>query len=301
MKAVFTTKVEPTYDDLPEFRYHFPRTYLRVAESAIGDWIIYYEPRRSSGDLSSRGGRQVYFATARVKDIRPDPTLADHFYAFMEDFLPFPRPVPFRDGAHYYETGLKRDDGGTNKGAFGRAVRPLPERDYADILQAGMARILSPAFSPADRDVLGTPGFADEPATFERPVVERLVARPVRDAAFAAAVKGAYDDTCAVTGLRLINGGGRAEVQAAHIRAVASQGPDSPRNGVALSSTVHWMFDRGLISATDDHRLLVAEQHVPESARRFFLPSGRLQVPRRRDLQPHPQFLDWHRRNVFKG
>jgi putative restriction endonuclease len=28
-KAVFTTKADPTYDDLPEFRYHFPRTYLR--------------------------------------------------------------------------------------------------------------------------------------------------------------------------------------------------------------------------------------------------------------------------------
>ena len=37
-KAVFTTKVEPTYDDLPEFRYHFPRSYLRQAEAAVGDW-----------------------------------------------------------------------------------------------------------------------------------------------------------------------------------------------------------------------------------------------------------------------
>lgn len=43
-KAVCTTKAEPTYDDLPEFRYHFPRTYLRQVEAALGDWIIYYEP-----------------------------------------------------------------------------------------------------------------------------------------------------------------------------------------------------------------------------------------------------------------
>jgi putative restriction endonuclease len=28
-KAVFTTKIDPTYDDLPEFRYHFPQTYRR--------------------------------------------------------------------------------------------------------------------------------------------------------------------------------------------------------------------------------------------------------------------------------
>jgi putative restriction endonuclease len=39
-KVVFTTKIDPTYDDLPEERYHFPRTYLRQAESAIGDWIF---------------------------------------------------------------------------------------------------------------------------------------------------------------------------------------------------------------------------------------------------------------------
>lgn len=29
--AVFTTKVSPTYDDLPEVRYHFPKTYLNFA------------------------------------------------------------------------------------------------------------------------------------------------------------------------------------------------------------------------------------------------------------------------------
>ncbi|QJE74647.1 restriction endonuclease [Aerophototrophica crusticola] len=300
MKAVFTTKVDPTYDDLPEFQYHFPRTYLRQAQAAVGDWIIYYEPRRSTGDRSSRGGRQAYFATARVMGIRPDPTLPDHFYAFVEGYLPLVRPVPFREGSHYYERGLRRDDGETNKGAFGRAVRLLTEQEYADILQAGMAHILTP--EPPTAPVGQTPfGFADEPATFERPIIERLVARPVRDAAFAAAVKEAYHDTCAITGLRLINGGGRAEVQAAHIRPVAEHGPDSPRNGLALSATVHWMFDRGLVSATDDCRLLVAERHVPEPARRLFLPDGKLQLPDRPDLRPHPQFLRWHRERVFKG
>jgi putative restriction endonuclease len=42
-KAVFTSKIEPSYDDLPEERYHFPRTYLRQVEAAVGDWIVYYE------------------------------------------------------------------------------------------------------------------------------------------------------------------------------------------------------------------------------------------------------------------
>ena len=45
-KAVFTTKIMPSYKDLPEVMYHFPKTYLRQVNSAIGDWIVYYEPRR---------------------------------------------------------------------------------------------------------------------------------------------------------------------------------------------------------------------------------------------------------------
>jgi putative restriction endonuclease len=47
-KAVFTTKVAPSYKDLPEERYHFPRTYLNFVEQTIGDYIVYYEPRRST-------------------------------------------------------------------------------------------------------------------------------------------------------------------------------------------------------------------------------------------------------------
>ncbi|MGH6673150.1 MAG: HNH endonuclease [Xanthobacteraceae bacterium] len=44
-----------------------------------------------------------------------------------------------------------------------------------------------------------------------------------------------------MTGLQIINGGGRAEVQAAHIRPVAAGGFDSVRNGLALSGTIHWI------------------------------------------------------------
>ena len=66
MKGIFTTKPFSSYDDLPETRYHFPKTYLNQVQRTGGDWIVYYEPRRSSVEPSSRGGRQGYFATARV-------------------------------------------------------------------------------------------------------------------------------------------------------------------------------------------------------------------------------------------
>jgi putative restriction endonuclease len=299
MKAVFTTKIDPAYDDLPEQRYHFPRTYLRQAEAAVGDWIVYYEPRRPGA--AGSGGRQAYFATARVTGVRRDPARDDHFYADVADYLELDRPVPFREGAHYYESALQRDDGRTSKGAFGRAVRSVPDAEFDAILAAGFAPMLG-ADAARERLRAELPaGFDEEPATFERPIIERLVARPFRDAAFALAVKRAYGDTCAFTGLKIINGGGRAEAQAAHIRPVADAGPDSVRNGLALSATAHWMFDRGLVSVDDDHTLLVAKDRVPAAASRLFLPEGRILPPARAELRPHPQFLRYHREHVFKG
>lgn len=314
-KAVFTTKPASIYDDLPEYRYHFPKTYLRQVRAALGDWIVYYEPRRSSADVASRGGRQVYFATARLDRIEPDPARPDHFYAFVSGYLPFVHPVPFREGGRTFETGLEKDDGSTNKGAFGWAVRTLTDAEYDAIWMAGFGHVLglAPRLRPAPdapEEPLrpwhmaaeeGTTFDYDLPLEQDRRIVEQLIARPFRDRAFAAAVKDAYGDRCAMTGLKIINGGGRSEVQAAHIRPVAENGPDSVRNGLALSGTMHWMFDRGLASVDDDYSLLLARDRVPDAVDRLLGGNARLILPERPDLQPHPSFLDWHRRNIFKG
>jgi len=299
-KAIFTTKADPTYDDLPEERYHFPRTYLRQVEAVRGDWIVYYEPRRPSGDLSSRGGRQSYFATARVDRVEPDPARPDHFYAFVSEFLEFDRPVPFREGTRYFEAGLERDGGRTNKGAFGRAVRALSDKEYDLILQAGFAQTLG-EISEQVGSGLEPSELAEEAVPFCRPVVEQIIRRPFREAAFATRVKDAYENTCAMTGLKIINGGGRAEVQAAHIRPVAHDGPDSIRNGLALSGTVHWMFDRGLISVDDDCGILIAKNRLPDTITRLLREDRRLLTPKRSSLRPHIHFLRYHRERIFKG
>jgi putative restriction endonuclease len=302
-KAILTTKVDPAYDDLPEERYHFPRTYLRQVEAAVGDWVIYYEPRRTSADLSSRGGRQAYFAAARVQSVVPDPSKDDHFYALISDFLEFDRAVPFQEGGRYYESALEREDGKTNKGAFGRAVRGLDDLEFEAILQAGFAKVLDEVAPRKRAEPSGESAYlvAEEAAEFERPIVERVVARPFRDAAFAAAVKSAYNETCAMTGLRIINGGGRAEVQAAHIRPVAAGGSDSVRNGLALSGTVHWMFDRGLISVDEDHSILIAKDKLPDTALRLIREERQLILPERFDALPHREVLRYHRETIFKG
>lgn len=298
-KAIFTTKISPTYDDLPEVRYHFPKTYLNQVQQVLGDWIVYYEPRRPDANLNKTGGRQTYFATARIKEITADPLRPDHFYAIVTDYLDFDRDVPFKEGTYYYESILEKNDGSTNKGAFGRAVRILPDAEYDRILHAGYAPIIEEGKQNSP-DAKGR-GLYDPPAEFERPIVEQVVKRPFRDAAFAKLVKDVYQQTCAMTGLQIINGGGRSEVQAAHIMPVASNGPDTVRNGIALCQTVHWMFDRGLLSVDDDYTVLKAKGKIPPPVERLLEPTGKLIVPQNEIYMPHPHYLKFHRENVFKG
>jgi putative restriction endonuclease len=295
-KAILTTKASPSYDDLPEARYHFPSTYLNQVRAAVGDHIIYYEPRRPSTDDSSRGGRQAYFATARIDDVVEDAARPDHFYALISNYLDFDRPVPFAEGGAYYESALRKDDGSTNRGAFGRAVRTIPDFEFDQILKAGFAAELTPSNELERTDGLDEPAYE-----YERPIVELTISRPFRDQAFKRAVRTAYQNRCALTGIQLINGGGRPEVQAAHIMPVARKGPDSVRNGLALSGTVHWMFDRGLVSVDENYRIVVAKDRVPDQVRQLLNQNGKLVPPNDRNLHPHPQYLKFHRERIFKA
>jgi putative restriction endonuclease len=295
-KGVFTTKVNPVYDDLPEIRYHFPKTYLNQVRQITGDWIVYYEPRREDASPAGRAGRQAYFATARVERIETDCRRQGYYYAFLSDYLEFDNPVPFKIGSTYLERLLEKEDGTTNKGAFGRAVRTMSNDEYETIVKLGFD-------TTSDRRTDRSMMIAEEPAEYDRPVLERLVRRPFRDATFAKNVVMAYGGTCAVTGLRLINGGGRCEVEAAHIRPVGEDhhGPDSVRNGIALSRTVHWMFDRGLLTLTDDYKILMGERLLADDTRRLIEPHKKIRLPDDPKMRPHPQFLSYHRDNIFKG
>lgn len=261
----------------------------------MGDLIVYYEPRRDQG-------RQSYVATARVAGIEVDPREQGHFYALMAEYIEFPAPVPYRIGDRFFEDKLRGPDGKTNLGASQRAVRAIPDNEFEAILAAAFATAM------ADLEPTGIPGDIGwklhEPSeAFERPIIEALVSRPFRDIAFKATIRNAYRDTCAFTGLKLINGGGRPEIDAAHIRPVGDghNGPDSARNGLALCKTAHWMFDRGLITLSDDFRIVQARQLDRSEVSRLLHADGFARVPTDPLLQPHPQFLQYHRTHIFKG
>lgn len=73
------------------------------------------------------------------------------------------------------------------------------------------------------------------------------------------------------------------------------------RNGLALSGTAHWMFDRGLISIADDYSLLLREEAIPGHFFRIINEDRRLKVPESPSLRPHPTFLGYHREHVFRA
>ena len=277
------------YDDIPEVHYQFPKSYLSRAQQMVGDWIVYREPVKIP---SSKG----FFAVAKVELIIPDPVEPDRYRAIIEEgsYLPFEPTVPHVVNGEQVEQGILNDLGKIS-GRAQAAVRPLSQSDFARIVSLGLP---DEDFLPREGELESIDRVRDNQVPFEieRPLVQSLVSKPFRDRAFRRAVMHAYDGRCAVTGWKLVNGGGRLEAQAAHIKPVEHGGPDSIRNGLALSGTAHWMFDRGLIGMTDDHEILVHRKvNDREGVEAIINVSGKLLPPSREADSPHPQFLAWHR------
>jgi len=295
--AVFLHRSDSIYSDIPAEQYQFPPQYLRRVESTVGDWIIYLEPSKVH---ATRG----YFAVARVREVIPDPGTPGMYLAIIEPgtYLDFASPVPFNGPDGIVERGVLNEEGRIS-GRAQSAVRALSAADFHRIVTAGLDEVdtLLPRL-----DESMPRGFAEDQAPFvfeqERERAIQLTSRVLRDRVFRRIVLRAYDQRCAVTGLKLINGGGRAEVAAAHIRPVEANGPDILTNGIALSGTAHWMFDRGLIGLSDDLDILVSRQvNDPAGVHGIINRTGRALCPTRPSERPHPRFLAWHRENRFKA
>lgn len=295
MKAVFDSKPSSRYDD-DVTRYQFGRRYLSLVQRARGDWVIL---RRSRAD----GGNLAYFAVARVATLEPDPNNPAMTFALLDDYLEFDRNVPWRLEGRYAEEALRempiKQVGVKLRGS---SVRVLSDADFAAIVSIGLSQTLAP--ENAVRLGLSGVGEAARPFEFDvapgldqvRRVEQMLMNRKIRDANFRRHVCEAYEDRCAVTGLRIINGGGRSEVQAAHVWGVGEGGPDVVQNGIALSGTIHWLFDRHLISLTDEYRLLVSHNKVPAELRVLFgRQMDRIHLPRDQRLWPHRTYVEKHR------
>jgi putative restriction endonuclease len=294
MKAVFSHKPNSQYDDIKGVQYHFPKLYLSRVKQSIGDWFVYYE------QLSGMNGR-YYTGCGLVKSIVADNNIPDHYYAELSDFIDFDRLLEYRE-KNGFELKLVGEDGSINGGTAQSAVRIISDVEFEKIISAALSE---KAEWPDRNDSMqfdDDMGFSDihseQPeiigAPYERKVLPQLLNRKWRDDKFKLHIRKAYDRRCAFTGLRLINGRGRPEVEAAHIRPVEFGGNDWVRNGIALSGTVHWMFDRGLLSLGDDFEILKSRK-LNHDVSGLLRKERTALVPTSELHQPHPEYLKWHR------
>ncbi|MCY3884446.1 MAG: HNH endonuclease [Gammaproteobacteria bacterium] len=303
MKAIFSSRPDTHYNDDITYRYQFPRNYLRVAERTIGDWIIFHQTQRGSG-------RAGYFSRARVENVVPDTENPRRYYAILSSYEQFYRVVPFRKPDDTYWENSLRDLSPDRVGVNirGKSVRIISERDYTEIVFMGFAELLRR--SNVDRlelhdalDPLYDPTKEPElqDATTRERIVQSLTSnRILRDAAFRGLVLDAYDDTCAITGLCIVNGQGKVETNAAHIRPVADNGPDVVRNGLALSATCHWAFDRHLLSLSDDGELILSKNLTRRFRSLLPVEGEKIYLPSDESLRPNPAFLA-HHREIFES
>lgn len=248
--------------------------WVAIAARAVGQWVIFQD----AVGPGSRG----YFAAARVDQIVRNPTDQAQHLILIEpgSFLEFGRDVPAASDP--------------------ALVRTISNEEFDQIVDLGLIEEFD--MLPREDAIGSAPSVEPKHDRVHEPFfdqIERetaLVSRTVRDRQFRKRVLDAYDCRCALTGMRLINGGGRAETQAAHIVGVEHKGTDQIINGIALSGTVHWMFDRGLIALSDGGDILLSRKISDvDGVTKLLYPDCRARLPESEALRPHPRFLAWHR------
>ncbi|WP_426408751.1 HNH endonuclease [Bradyrhizobium ganzhouense] len=103
-----------------------------------------------------------------------------------------------------------------------------------------------------------------------------------------------WEEGCAVINCKL-----RPLLRASHIkpwRASTNQERLDPANGLLLSAHLDALFDSGLISFRDDGVMLISSSIPPRDAANLQIPSGL----RRRLMRTERQYLEYHRKTIFK-
>lgn len=263
------------YDDVLEERYEFPLNYRREAVKTVGDYIVYYEAKNQGSGRSGPKGSGTYFAMARVEGVEVAKHKPNSAYLHLADYQEFTTPVSVRDP--------QTDEFLAVRPGKGWSVRGISQGTFLRMCELGFGVVarLAPQ--------------AEAQANLRDYVAAR---RLERSASFRNRVIAAYGRTCAASRLSLENPvNGHLEVEVAHIKPVGDGhgGPDEVQNGVPLLRTLHWMFDKGFFSLTDECvPIYSCSLHIPKPLREL-IQVGSIALPTKPWQRPHPQFVRYHR------
>ncbi len=127
----------------------------------------------------------------------------------------------------------------------------------------------------------------------------RLVQPRLGQGAFRVAVTDAYGRACAVTGEHSL-----PALDAAHIRAVADDGPYEVRNGILLRADLHRLFDVGYATIDGDRLFRVSPRLRADFAngKSYYPLDGKpVSLPKAAAERPSAEFLAWHLERRFLG
>lgn len=187
-------------------------------------------------------------------------------------------------------------------GGFGESDQRMLLAD-PQLVEQAVQRLLGKHFPPSwhdsIRDAVGLMRPVDQGFQSKAPTT--------RDPGFRHAVLRAYERRCVVCGFDVRLDDELLGLEAAHIRWHSHGGPDQVRNGLALCILHHRTLDRGAIGlerSTKGYRLVVSDELNGQSPafRQLLGCHGKpIRNPQRARQRPEPDFVDWHRKQVFRG
>ena len=130
-----------------------------------------------------------------------------------------------------------------------------------------------------------------------------LAKKTKRDRKFRENVLHAYGYSCAVCGFNLRMKTSPVGLEAAHIKWHQHGGPDTENNGLALCATHHKLLDSGVMTLSEDYKILLSEWIFDPDRENSFIKEyhkREINLPMNSRHSPATDYIRWHREEVFK-
>lgn len=120
----------------------------------------------------------------------------------------------------------------------------------------------------------------------------------VRSGVFKREIPKIYNNTCAISKLRIDAISTAAMVDACHIVPFSESHDDTISNGIALCPNLHRAFDRGLISISDNYEVVLSSSFVEDTKSSYSISQfegKQINLPNSKELYPSLENFKAHR------